>query len=71
MSALQARAAWLGAGARLAAARQAQAEAWLRESLRDRFGRVGMARAGRMDLILPAGRSPFSRLAELSATIER
>jgi LAO/AO transport system kinase len=70
MTALEARAAWLDAGGRLGAARQAQAQAWLRDSLRDRFGRVGMAHAA-VDLTLPAGRSPFSRLAEMSAVLDR
>ncbi|HLO75799.1 MAG TPA: methylmalonyl Co-A mutase-associated GTPase MeaB [Magnetospirillum sp.] len=48
---------------RLAQARHRQAEAWLEEAVRERWGREGVRRAG--DLTLPAGRSPFSRLAEL------
>jgi LAO/AO transport system kinase len=47
----------LGEGGRLAAARQSQAEAWLQETIRERFGREGMRRAGR--LALEPGMSPF------------
>jgi LAO/AO transport system kinase len=57
-------AAFLAEGGRLAAARQAQAEAWLVEAVRERFGREGVRRAG--ELSLRAGESPFSRLAEVS-----
>lgn len=44
--------------------RHAQAEQWLTEAVRERWGREGIARAG--DLSLPAGQSPFHRLALLN-----
>ncbi|CUW41034.1 Putative periplasmic protein kinase ArgK [Magnetospirillum sp. XM-1] len=53
-----------GGEPRLAAIRHAQAEAWLEEAVRERFGREGVRRAG--DLSLPPGASPFVRLSELS-----
>lgn len=52
---------------RLEAARHAQAELWLAEALRERFGREGIRRAG--DLSLQAGQSPFRRLAQLTQTL--
>ncbi|MFZ5792057.1 MAG: methylmalonyl Co-A mutase-associated GTPase MeaB [Pseudomonadota bacterium] len=55
---------WLGEGGRLARRRQAQAERWLEEGLRDRFGREGLKRAG--PLALPEGRSPFRAAAEIA-----
>ncbi len=62
------RAAWLGQAGRLPAQRQAQAGLWLREALRDRFGRDGLRRAAALglDLEIGAGISPFGRLAEVS-----
>mgnify|MGYP002784353310 CR=1 FL=1 len=54
----------LAEGGRRTLARHAQAELWLVEAIRDRFGRHGLARAG--DLSLPPGTSPFARIAELS-----
>ncbi|EME68769.1 periplasmic protein kinase ArgK [Paramagnetospirillum caucaseum] len=67
VSAIDGHAAGLAEGGRLAAARHAQAEAWLEEAVRERFGREGVRRAG--DLSLKAGASPFVRLAELSARL--
>lgn len=71
LGALDERAAWLGTAGRLAAARQAQADVWLREALRDRFGRDGLARAAAksLDVSLAPGQSPFSRQAELAETL--
>lgn len=60
-------AAALAEGGRLAAVRHAQAEAWLEEAVRERFGRDGIRRAG--DLSLAPGTSPFARLAELCADL--
>jgi LAO/AO transport system kinase len=73
LAALDRRAAWLGEHGRLAMARQAQAEAWLREAVRDRFGRDGLARAATLslDIALAPGQSPFSRQAELAAALRR
>ncbi len=60
-------AAWLAQEDRLAEARQAQAQAWLVDALRERFGREGVKRAG--DLTLAPGESPFRRLADLAARL--
>ena len=48
---------------RLGRLRQTQAEDWLVDAVRERFGREGLKRAGRLTLRL--GESPFSRLAEV------
>ncbi|MBI2241020.1 MAG: methylmalonyl Co-A mutase-associated GTPase MeaB [Magnetospirillum gryphiswaldense] len=48
--------------------RQIQAQQWLVEAVRERWGREGVARAG--DLGLPRGTSPFRRLAELNARLK-
>jgi len=71
LNVLDKRADWLGTGGRLAAARQVQAGAWLREALRDRFGREGLARAAArsLDVSLAPGQSPFSRQAELAKAL--
>lgn len=57
-------AAFLQQEERLAQARHAQAQAWLEEAVRERFGREGIRRTP--DLSLAADASPFGRLAELS-----
>lgn len=54
---------WLTADGTGPARRHAQAEQWLVQAIRDRFGRDGLRRAG--VLTLPPGYSPFERLAEL------
>ena len=48
---------------RLARARHAQAQLWLEEAVRERWGREGVRRAG--DLTLPEETSPFARLLQL------
>ena len=58
---------WLGQDGRLGRRRQAQAAQWLRESLRDRFGREGLRRLGQVNL--PKGAAPFSKLAEMAAKL--
>lgn len=63
VAAIDGHAAFLAADRRRDAARAAQAEAWLEEAVRERWGREGMRRAG--DLSLAAGQSPFNRLAQL------
>ena len=68
-AAIDAHRAHLDRGGRLARARHAQAELWLREAIRERFGRDGLDRAG--DLSLESGRSPFARIAELGAVLAR
>jgi LAO/AO transport system kinase len=64
MAAIDAHAAYLAEDNRRALARHAQAELWLVEAIRERFGRQGLARAG--DLLLRPGASPFARIAEIS-----
>ena len=54
---------------RLNQARQHQAQQWLLEAVRERWGREGVARAG--DLALTAGQSPFCRLAQLNQQMRR
>jgi LAO/AO transport system kinase len=68
-AALAAHWAWLGEGGRLAATRREQGERWLVESVRERFGREGVRRAGpgmRADAV-----SPFRRLREINRLLER
>jgi len=62
----------LATDGRLAIARHHQSEGWIAESLRERFGRAGLARLGRLglDLALPPGTQPFQRLRELSAALD-
>ena len=64
VAAVDAHAAYLRDGGRLAGVRRAQAGQWLVEAVRERFGREGVRRAG--DLSLSANESPFRRLAELA-----
>jgi LAO/AO transport system kinase len=63
VEAIDSHAAFLGDSGRLARTRQTQAQAWLEEAVRERWGREGVARAG--DLRLSPETSPFARLAEL------
>lgn len=60
---LDRRTAYLGANGRLARRRHRQAELWLTDAVRDRFGRHGLSHAG--SLSLPPGTPPFGRLAEV------
>ena len=71
--ALEAHRAHLSAGDRLLIARHGQSEGWVAQSLRERFGREGIARLARLgfDLSLPAGAQPFQRLRELGAALEK
>jgi GTPase len=61
-------AAYLAVDGRLEHRREAQAEAWVAEALREEFGRQGVARAdGWLEsLATPPGQSPFRRLRELA-----
>jgi LAO/AO transport system kinase len=61
VEALDGHRAWLAADGRLAARRHAQAQFWLADAIRQRFGRDGLKRAGR--LTLAPGEAPFGRLA--------
>ena len=69
---LDRRAAWLAEHDRLHLARQAQAETWVVEALKARFGRAGLARAARQEMALapPPGESPFARIADLAAVLD-
>ena len=49
--------------------RRAQAELWLEQAVRERFGRDGLRRAG--FLALAPGQSPFARLAVLAEDLAR
>ncbi|MGE5503143.1 MAG: methylmalonyl Co-A mutase-associated GTPase MeaB [Actinomycetota bacterium] len=59
--------AHLAEGGRLTSARHDQAARWLVDSVRERFGRDGVRRAG--DLALRLGESPFRRLAEVAGRL--
>lgn len=63
VAAMDRHAAFLAGDGRLEKARHAQAEIWLEEAVRERWGREGVARAG--PLSLPERTSPFGRLAGL------
>ncbi|KAA5605037.1 methylmalonyl Co-A mutase-associated GTPase MeaB [Roseospira marina] len=67
VAAIDAHAAHLDSGDRRAQARHAQAESWLVEFVRERFGREGLRRAG--DLRLAPGESPFARLGSVAADL--
>ena len=71
VEALEGHRAHLSADNRLLIARHRQSEGWVAESLRERFGREGIARLARLgfDLALPAGAQPFLRLRELGAVL--
>jgi LAO/AO transport system kinase len=73
LTALDAHRAHLAADGRLVVARHHQSEGWVAQSLRDRFGRDGIARLGRLgfDLALAPGMQPFQRLRELGAALEK
>ncbi len=64
IEALDQHASWLTATGRLATQRHAQAETWLTELVRERFGREGIRRAG--PLALPPGAPPFGQLRAVS-----
>jgi LAO/AO transport system kinase len=64
MAALERHRAYLAEGGRLAALRHAQAEAWLNDAVRERFGREGLKRAGALSLA--PGESPFRKLVEIA-----
>ncbi len=53
--------AWLGEGGRLDTKRHSQAEAWLKQAIKERYGREGLKRLG--VLSLTSGTSPFGKLA--------
>jgi len=69
---LDRRAAWLGEGDRLRRLRQAQAETWVVEAVRARFGRAGLTRVRKLAVPLAPqrGESPFARIAEIAEVLE-
>ena len=73
LGALEAHRIHLAADGRLVLARHRQSEGWVARSLRDRFGREGIARLGRLgfDLSLAPGTQPFQRLHELATALEK
>jgi LAO/AO transport system kinase len=72
MAALDAHRAHLGEQGRLAIGRHRQAEGWIAEALRERYGREGLARLGALglDATLPADAQPFERLRQLTTALE-
>lgn len=68
-SALDAHREFLEGEGRLGRKRAAQAQAWLMDAVRERFGREGLKRAG--PLALDAGESPFRKLAEVARSLAR
>lgn len=69
IAALGAHRDFLNIDGRLARKRAAQAQAWLMDAIRERFGREGVKRAG--TLTLGAGESPFRKLAEVDRALAR
>ena len=69
IAAIDRRWAWLQEEGRLGRQRRAQARRWVLDSIRQRFGREGLKRAG--EVALPEGGSPFARLADLSRMLQR
>jgi LAO/AO transport system kinase len=52
---------WMQAGCRLVGKRHDQAEAWLKQAIKERYGREGLRRLGALSL--SPGTSPFGKLA--------
>ena len=69
LEALAARARHLDEAGRLEEHRHRQAETWLVDTVRDRYGREGLKRVGRLEL--PPGEPPFGRLSAIVAMIAR
>ncbi|KAA5603253.1 methylmalonyl Co-A mutase-associated GTPase MeaB [Roseospira marina] len=66
-AAIDRHAAWLDVGNRRARTRHTQAEAWLADFVRERFGRDGLRRAG--PLTLARGECPFARHGTIAARL--
>lgn len=69
VAALERHYTWLEQNGRLEARRHAQAEGWLADSLRERFGTAGLEAVS--DLTLPPGVSSFTRLAEVGRSLTK
>ncbi len=67
MAAIDAHIEHLAGTNRLTPSRDAQAQLWVEETIRDRFGREGLRRAG--DLSLAPGQSPFARIGRAAAQL--
>ena len=68
IAALDRRWLWLREAKRLALQRHAQAQQWVIEGIRQRFGREGLKRAGQ--ILLTEGESPFAKLAEVTERLK-
>ena len=70
--ALEAHRVHLGEKGRLGDMRRRQAESWIADALRERYGRQGLARLKQLGLDAALGDAqPFARLRQLSATLEK
>lgn len=72
MTVLDEHRAHLAGQGRLVVERHRQAEGWIAEALRERYGRQGLARLAALglDTTLPAGAQPFERLRQLNLALE-
>jgi LAO/AO transport system kinase len=72
MAALEEHRAHLAEAGRLRDQRHRQAEGWVGEAIRERFGRQGLARLKvlGLDAALPTGAQPFERLRQLTTALE-
>jgi GTPase len=69
LAAIEAHWRWLAEGDRLSSLRRAQAARWLTDSVRERFGRDGLMRAG--EIAIGSGESPFEAMARLAKSFRR
>jgi LAO/AO transport system kinase len=67
-AAIDGHAAFLDDGGLRARRRHAQAELWLVQAVRERFGREGLRRAGRLDL--PFGTAPFRAVSDQARALD-
>ena len=67
VAALDAHWRWLAEADRLSSLRRAQAVRWLTESVRERFGRDGLLRAG--EIAIGPGESPFGAMARMAKSL--
>jgi LAO/AO transport system kinase len=67
VAALDAHWRWLAEADRLSSLRRAQAVRWLTESVRERFGRDGLLRAG--EIAIGSGESPFAAMARMAKSL--